>query len=169
MTDRTILERNKAVLWARDVITRGDTCFVVTGDKTPNGTLSVTKLNGTEVTTCNTQENPAKLAELARSLAGKELVVSGVPEVVLREFRSEDVTVHDLFEYYKIYVNSTEARMAESVPATELNNWVREVLHKMAGSSLVLDQADTGAGKWTSSHFKPSASVMDKIKSVFKG
>lgn len=155
MTDRSILQRNKAVLWARDILSRPDECLVVTGDSEifALGSLSVASLSGQET----------------GSAVGKELVVAAVKDFLVQELRQNSPVMHDLLEYYQLFVNNPHARLDDTIKAVEMNAWVREVLQKMAGSSLVLDQADTGAGKWTSSHFKPSPSVIDKLKSIIQG
>ncbi len=155
MTDRSILQRNKAVLWARDILGRAEECLVVTGDAEifALGSLSIATVDGQEVD----------------STVGKELVVAGAKDFLVQELRQNSPVLHDLLEYYQLFVNNPNAGLDDTIKAAEMNAWVRQVLQKMAGSSLVLDQADTGAGKWTSSHFKPNPSVIEKLKSIIQG
>jgi hypothetical protein len=169
MTDRSILERNKAVLWARDVISRPDECLIATsGDSLPD-CLTVTTMNGVEVASCSLLSSGAiLLEEFTRAVNGKELVAVGLPENLTKLLRGRGIIVHDIVFYHGLYVNPAEPPVAVDVPPNELVSWVRDSLTRMAGSSLVLDQADTGAGKWTSSHFKPSPTMMDKLKSFIK-
>lgn len=169
MTDRTILQRNKAVLWARDVISRSGECVIATGDKTNADALTFIEVDPNAVGTCTVEPQSPQFEELAQHLVGKEVVVAAVSDRAVQSLREKSIAIHDLFEYYRLFVNNPDAQLAEGVPASELGAWVRNMLQRMAGSSLVLDQADTGAGKWTSAHFKPNASVFDKLKTIIKG
>lgn len=166
MTDRSTLQRNKAVLWARDLIGREKECVIAAGHN-DTSSLSLHNIQGAELTSCS-MSNDHELQALAARLVGKDVVLAGVNENVVRTLRERNVTVHDLLDYYKLFVNHPDAQLAQGVSSRELGIWIRDVLQKMAGSSLVLDQADTGAGKWTSAHFKPSPTMIEKLKSFIK-
>lgn len=167
MTDRSTLQRNKAVLWARDMITRANQCFLASGG-TQEAPLVVANVSGTSRLTCSSNPNDSDFQSLVQKLGGKEVIIAGADSTVYAHLNSKSIVVYDLLEYYRIYVNNQQAEFAD-VPAEELVTWGREMLHKMAGSSLVLDQADTGAGKWTAAHFKPQPTMFDKLKSIIKG
>jgi hypothetical protein len=169
MTDRSILERNKAVLWARDIISRPEQCLIATAGDTLPDCVTVTTLDGVEVASCSLLSSGAVLLEeFTRAVNGKELVAVGLPSNLIQLIRGRGIVVHDLLYFHGLYINAVEPPIKVDVPANELVNWVRDSLTRMSGSSLVLDQADTGAGKWTSSHFKPSPTMIDKLKSFIK-
>lgn len=169
MSDRTILERNKAVLWARDVVSRPQQYLIATtsgGD----GWLILSTPEAVEAARFNLLSAGAMpLEQLIAKLEGKELVIAGVPDGIVKLLRGRGVVVHELMEYQALYLTAVDVAPAGfEVPPVNLPAWARDLLTRMAGSSLVLDQAETGAGRWTSSHFKPTPSVMEKLKAFIR-
>jgi hypothetical protein len=169
MSDRTILERNKAVLWARDVVGRADQYYIATTSGA-DGWVVLSTPEGVEVARFNLLSSGAvPLEQLVTRLDGKELVTAGLSENMVRLLRGRGVVTHDLMEYQSLYLTGVDvAPVGFDVPPNNLPHWTRDMLTRMAGSSLVLDQADTGAGRWTSAHFKPTPSMMEKLKSLIK-
>jgi hypothetical protein len=165
MADRSILEKNKAVLWARDIISRPDVCLIATQDE--DGSVVIFGAEGEELMRANLLNgNAVPLDQFVAKLEGKELVVVRLPDSVLSLLRGRGVVVHDFLQYFKLYVNAPNAVIDS--PQETLPAWARETVTKMAGSSLVLDQANTGDGKWTSAHFKPNPSMIEKLRSMMK-
>lgn len=169
MSDRTILERNKAVLWARDVVSRPDDYFIATACGA-DGWVVLSTHEGAELARFNLLSSGAvPLEQFVAKLGGKELVTTGVPDGIVRLLRGRGVVVHEVMEYQTLYLTGVDVAPAGfEVPAANLPTWTRDMLVRMAGSSLVLDQADTGAGRWTSAHFKPSPSMMEKLRAFIK-
>lgn len=169
MIDRSILEKNKAILWARDIVGRPGQCLIATPGEEGTDSLVLTTMDGDEVARCSLlSSGGVLLEEFVRAVAGRELVAVGIPDNLNQLVRGRGIVVHDVLYFHRLFVNSPVPVVAIDVPRGELVEWIRESLIRMSGSSLVLDQADTGAGKWTSAHFKPSASMMDKLRSFIK-
>lgn len=168
------LERNQSILWARDILSRPDDCVLVVGSTLADGSISQTgeiwlvALTGAKIYCSTSSAIQTDSLALRANAKGKEFVHAAIPSSVLSELALIGKANHDLLGMYGQFVQNPNCGLAASLSPAQLAEWMHDTLNTMAGSSLTLDQADTGAGKWTGAHFKPSSSMLEKFKSLLK-
>jgi hypothetical protein len=170
------LKKNQAILWARDLMGREDECIIVCCDTNQDalpdkvGRVTLLPLNGVNRVDLSYADLSDKevAAQLAKLVGKKEVIGAAIDEQLQAALlQSGAISVVDLMERYRQFL-SMEVNLAPTSSAHNLVTWVFDALRTMASSSLILDQADTGAPKWTSAHFKVNAGMIDKLRSLIK-
>jgi hypothetical protein len=171
------LKKNQTILWARDILGREEECVIVCCDT--EDTASINKTGNVTVLSLSGGTNRVDIPFVAFSdasarpalkqkFAGKEVICVGIDESfgqTLLDCGASRIT--DLMQNYRDFL-AMEVNISPNCNASNLATWTFDALRTMASSSLVLDQADTGEQKWTSSHFKVTPGVLDKLRSFMK-
>ena len=169
------LQRNQAVLWARDVLSRLDDCVIVVGstlaDSSVNqdGEVVVVSIEGIKLFCGTTSALQANSTQFLKHAAGKAVIQAAVPTPLQTLISASAKETHDAMSQYGHFLENSDAHLAANLSADHLAVWLHDTLVAMASSNLKLDQADTGAAKWTGAQFKPNPSMLEKFKSLLKG
>lgn len=166
------LKKNQVILWSRDILGQVENCVIMAGDtdergqSKDSGCVAVASVDGKTLRTLTTEvllDSPETLQKL---IAGKQVIVAGLPEKLVRQTTTcSAASVVQVLDKYGDFLG-TEVKLANNCSAANLNTWVQNVIKTMASTSMLLDQADTGAAKWTASHFKVKPGMLEKLRSL---
>lgn len=155
-------ERNQSILWARDVLGRSEQ-FYIAYTATKGTSVHFSSIDGRVKFALSLTE----AAALRSKLVNYEVLYAGLPEVFIQAFKANAIRIHDTVGHFESFV-SDKVKSTDQPSGEGTAIWIRDVITMMASSKLQLDQANTDTGQWTGSHFKPSASVFDKLRNFIK-